>query len=49
MDFSHSNIISVFNAEGELVHQQEGLNVNNEQTVKKIKDEASKRLKHHNY
>ena len=42
MDFSHSNIISVFNAEGELVHQQEGLNVNNEQTVQKIKDEASK-------
>ena len=42
MDFSHSNIISVFNAEGELVHQQEGLNVNNEQTVQKIIDEASK-------
>lgn len=42
MDFSHSNIISVFNAEGELVHQQEGLNVNNEATVQKIKEEASK-------
>jgi len=42
MDFSHSNIISVFNAEGELVHQQEGLNVNNEETVKKITEEASK-------
>jgi protein SCO1/2 len=42
MDFSHSNIISVFNSEGELVHQQEGLNVNNEETVKKIIDEANK-------
>lgn len=42
IDFSHSNIISVFNAEGELVHQQEGLNVNNEETVKKIKEEALK-------
>lgn len=42
IDFSHSNIISVFNAEGELVHQQEGLNVNNEETVKKIAEEASK-------
>jgi len=42
MDFSHSNIISVFNPAGELVHQQEGLNVNNEETVKKIKDEAAK-------
>lgn len=42
MDFSHSNIISVFNNEGVLVHQQEGLNVNNEATIKKIKEEASK-------
>lgn len=42
MDFSHSNIISVFNAEGELVHQQEGLNVNNEGTVKRITEEAEK-------
>jgi protein SCO1/2 len=42
IDFSHSNIISVFNAEGELVHQQEGLNVNNKETVKKIVEEASK-------
>ncbi len=25
MDFSHSNIISVFNPEGVLIHQQEGL------------------------
>ena len=36
LDFSHSNLISVFNAEGELVHQQEGLTVNNEETVKTI-------------
>ncbi|UKJ08511.1 SCO family protein [Solitalea lacus] len=40
MDFSHSNIISVFNADGELMHQQEGLNVNNEETVKYIIEEA---------
>lgn len=36
MDFSHSNIISVFNQEGELAHQQEGLAVNNQETVSKI-------------
>ncbi|RVU90183.1 SCO family protein [Flavobacterium columnare] len=36
MDFSHSNIISVFNKGGELVHQQEGLGVNNEKTINKI-------------
>ena len=36
MDFSHSNIISVFNREGELIHQQEGLGVNNKETVDKI-------------
>lgn len=36
MDFSHSNIISVFNTEGELVHQQEGLGVDNKETVSKI-------------
>lgn len=33
MDFSHSNIISVFNPGGELVHQQEGLGVNNKETI----------------
>lgn len=42
LDFSHSNIISVFNKEGELVHQQEGLNVNNSETVKRIAEEAEK-------
>ena len=36
MDFSHSNIISVFNKDGELLHQQEGLGVNNKETVDKI-------------
>lgn len=36
LDFSHSNIISVYNSEGELVHQQEGLGVDNKETVSKI-------------
>lgn len=36
MDFSHSNIISVFDQEGELAYQQEGLGVNNSETVSKI-------------
>ena len=30
------------NKEGELVHQQEGLNVNNSETVKRIAEEAGK-------
>ncbi len=42
LEFSHSNIISVFNAEGELAYQQEGLGVNSDETVKKITDEALK-------
>lgn len=42
MDFSHSNIISVFNAEGELAYQQEGLGVSSDETIKKIKEEAEK-------
>ncbi|MDX1278254.1 SCO family protein [Oceanihabitans sediminis] len=36
IDFSHSNIISVFNTEGELIHQQEGLGVDNAETVDAI-------------
>ncbi|HET8803262.1 MAG TPA: SCO family protein [Aequorivita sp.] len=40
MDFSHSNIISVFNKAGELVHQQEGLGVDNKETVQAIIDLA---------
>ena len=42
IDFSHSNIISVFNREGELVHQQEGLGVNNKETVDKIIETVKK-------
>jgi protein SCO1/2 len=42
LDFSHSNIISVFNAEGELAYQQEGLGVNSDETIKKITEEAVK-------
>ncbi|AUP81589.1 SCO family protein [Flavivirga eckloniae] len=36
IDFSHSNIISVFNSGGELIHQQEGLGVDNKETVRTI-------------
>lgn len=36
LDFSHSNIISVFDQEGELAHQQEGLSVSNKETIAKI-------------
>jgi len=42
MDFSHSNIISVFNTQGELVFQQEGLGVNSDATVDKIIEESKK-------
>lgn len=42
IDFSHSNIISVFNPEGELIFQQEGLGVNNEKTIEAINREAGK-------
>ncbi len=36
LDFSHSNIISVFDRKGAMVHQMEGLAVNNDQTVEAI-------------
>ena len=36
LDFSHSNIISVFNKGGELIHQQEGLGVDNKETIHAI-------------
>lgn len=36
MDFSHSNLISVFDQKGELVYQKEGLGVNHEKTVNTI-------------
>ena len=42
LDFSHSNIISVFNPEGELVHQQEGLGVDNKETVISIIETVKK-------
>lgn len=41
IDFSHSNIISVFDEDGVLVHQQEGLGVDNTETVKAINAEVS--------
>lgn len=43
LDFSHSNIISVFNPQGELVHQQEGLGVDNEETITKIIETVNKK------
>lgn len=42
IDFSHSNIISVFNPSGELIFQQEGLGVNNDKTITTINQEAEK-------
>ena len=42
IDFSHSNIVSVFNPEGVLVHQQEGLGVDNKETLSAIIKEAKK-------
>lgn len=41
MDFSHSNIISVFSPRGELLHQQEGLGVNNKETIAAILQAAN--------
>ena len=37
VDFSHSNIISVFNAKGELTSQQEGLGIDYQKTVGEVK------------
>lgn len=42
IDFSHSNIISVFNSGGELIHQQEGLGVDNKETIKAILELTNK-------
>lgn len=36
IDFSHSNIISVFDKGGELAHQQEGLGVDSKETIEAI-------------
>lgn len=43
LDFSHSNIISVFNKKGEMIFQQEGLGVNSEATVKHIEEAIASR------
>ena len=42
MDFSHSNIISVFDKNGVLKYQQQDLRVNNDETIKNIMKIASK-------
>lgn len=41
IDFSHSNIISVFDKGGELAHQQEGLGVDSKETIQAIIDLAN--------
>lgn len=41
IDFSHSNIISVFDKGGELAHQQEGLGVDSDETIEAIIDLAN--------
>ncbi|MFT5233966.1 MAG: protein SCO1/2 [Candidatus Krumholzibacteriia bacterium] len=38
LDFSHSNIISVFDQQGELEYQQEGLGVDNTEIVAAVKE-----------
>ena len=42
VDFSHSNIISVFNAEGELAAQQEGLGLDRTSIVQEIRKQLEK-------
>lgn len=42
IDFSHSNIITVFNESGVLTYQQEGLGVDNSQLVEKVKELVAK-------
>ncbi|MDT0687182.1 hypothetical protein [Autumnicola psychrophila] len=41
IDLSHSNIISAFDEDGVMVHQQEGLDVDNEEIVAAINLEVS--------
>lgn len=41
LDFSHSNIITVFDNEGVLIHQQEGLGVDNSALVASVKQLVS--------
>jgi len=40
IDFSHSNIISVFDKQGEMIHQMEGLGVDSKETIQAIIDHA---------
>jgi len=40
IDFSHSNIISIFDKQGEMVHQMEGLGVDSKETIQAIIDHA---------
>lgn len=42
IDFSHSNIISVFDKLGKLIHQREGLSVDSTETIKKIVEAIKK-------
>ena len=42
LDFSHSNIITVFDKDGQMVFQQEGLDVAHKKTIKNIIEQASK-------
>lgn len=42
IDFSHSNIISVFNTEGELAYQQEGLGSSYDEIVTEINKQVKK-------
>jgi len=42
IDFSHSNIISVFDKDGVLVHQKEGLGVDSEETITAIHQELQR-------
>ncbi|WP_347160014.1 SCO family protein [Pontibacter chitinilyticus] len=37
-NFSHSNLITVLNAEGEIIHQQEGLGTNPAETLQALKN-----------
>lgn len=41
MDFAHSNIISVFDEDGVLVHQKEGLGVDYDETITAINEEIN--------
>lgn len=41
IDFSHSNIISVFDRDGQMVFQQEGLDVAHTKTIQTIRDHAA--------